>query len=120
VQLAALTLVFLVLLLILGAGFIAMPLVRGRGMAEPVDDGRRQIEREKELALQILRDLENDRRTGKIEQEDHDVLREEAEARAIGAMKRFDAATASGGGISDPIEAAILSERVRLEKEMPR
>jgi len=114
--------ILLILLVGIGLGFIAMPLVRARGGGSPGQaDERREALREKEGALQLLRDLEQDHRTGKLEPEDYAVLRPEAEARAIAAMKRCDGLAAeTGADVEDPIERAIRLERVRLERGASR
>ena len=109
---AVLAWVLLVLLVVLGFGFIAIPLGRRRTGARR--DDLRQALIQKESAIQLLRDFEHDRRTGKLDEEDYHSVRDEAEANAIEAMKRYDHL----GGVEgdDPIERAIRAEKMKIEK----
>jgi cytochrome c-type biogenesis protein CcmI len=110
--LAVLAWVLLILLIVLGFGFIAIPLRRGRTFARR--DEVRQALLQKESAIQLLRDFEHDRRTGKLDEEEYHAVREEAEANAVEAMKRYD--RLGGAERDDPIERAIRAEKMKIEK----
>jgi hypothetical protein len=102
-------------LLIVGAGaFIALPLRRRRLIARR-DEEKAQAAAEKEAALQLIRDLEQDRQTGKLEEDEYAEQRADAEARAILAMKRLE--SLGGAGDTDSVEQLIRRERTRLQKE---
>ncbi len=112
VRLAVLSWVLLALLIVIALGFILLPLRRGR-QAAPRDELRPALI-QKESALQLLRDFEHDRRTGKLDEEEYDAVREEAESRAIEAMKRYDSLGGADGG--DAVERAIRDEKMKIEK----
>ncbi len=105
--------VLLVLLLLGALAFVAAPLLRGAKTAQREEE-KRDLVHEREAALQLLRDLEHDRQTGKLDSDDYAAQRAEAEGRAIQAMRRLDALGVAEGG--DPLEAAIRLERIRLQK----
>jgi cytochrome c-type biogenesis protein CcmI len=110
--LAVLSWVLLILLIVIALGFILLPLRRGR-RAAPRDELRPALI-QKESALQLLRDFEHDRKTGKLDEEEYGAVREEAETRAIEAMKRYDRLGGSEG--EDAIERAIRTEKMKIEK----
>lgn len=108
----------LIIVLILGAlAYVAAPLARGHARARREEE-RRSALMEKEGALQLLGDLEHDRLTGKLGEEDFRQQREAAETRAIAAMRRLDSLGEPAG--ADPIEQAIRVERSRLQREARR
>jgi len=103
----------LLVLLVLGAlAFVGSPLLRPSGLLRREGSGSSAI-REKEAAIQLLRELEHDRQTGKLEEGDYRTQRAEAEARAIGAMKQLDSMGEAVG--EDLLERTIRLERIRLE-----
>ncbi|MDH5478411.1 MAG: zinc ribbon domain-containing protein [Nitrospinota bacterium] len=85
-----------VLLIVLGA--VAYPLL---GAAAPVsspeliENDLSDLLYRKEALYTALKDLEFDMRTGKIDQEDYDVMKKSLEAEAIGILGMIDA-TAKG------------------------
>jgi hypothetical protein len=100
--------------LVLGSlAYVGRSLVGGRRQVRREEE-RRALLLEREMALQLLRDLQHDHLTGKIEDEDFLAQKEETEARAILTMRRLDALGHEEGG--DPIEMAIRQERLRLQK----
>ncbi len=108
-----LTISLLIALLIGSAAFIAMPLMGGRKVV------RREEEREaalldREMALQLLRDLHHDHLTGKIDDRDFESQNAATEAIAIAAMKRADALGLAEG--ADPYEFLVRQERIRLQR----
>ena len=59
-------------------------------VATAADDERVRLREERDQALEALRDLELDRRTGKIADEDFDVLDAELRARAAAAIEALE------------------------------
>lgn len=109
---ALLAVVLLAILVILGGAFIVAPLrTRRRTMGR---DEVRQAFAQRESAIQLIRDFEHDHKTGKLGEDDYVAVRNEAEARAIEAMKRYDRLGGTEG--DDPVERAIREERSRIEK----
>lgn len=109
-----LTLVIFCVLLIGSAAFIGLPLFGGRRQARREED-RSAALLDREMAFQLLRDIQHDHLTGKVDDEDFAAQKASTEARAVGAMKRFDAIGGVEGG--DAIELLIRRERLRLQKE---
>jgi hypothetical protein len=109
-----LTLAILILLLLGAAAFVAMPLLGGRKTARR-DEERRATLMEREMAFQLLRDIQHDHLTGKIDDEDFMAQKAANESRAMAAMQRFDAL----GGVEsgDALEILIRQERARLQRE---
>jgi hypothetical protein len=76
----------------LAAGVTIFVLAPLRGPASPPrEDGREPAQRE-ETALDALRDIELDRATGKLNEDDYADLRARYEARAGEALRRRDGA----------------------------
>jgi hypothetical protein len=87
----------------LGAYRILLPLVTSENMdAPPLIGGRTRIalEREKQLVLRSLKELEFDFAMRKLSQVDYDEMSHRLRARAFGLMKQLDAS----GGYRDQIE----------------
>jgi cytochrome c-type biogenesis protein CcmH/NrfG len=87
---------FAVALLALGAAaYVLAPLFRP-GAAEAERTARvlseeQDLESQREMALSALRDLEDDRATGKIGDHDYDDLKARLSSRAVDVLKRLDA-----------------------------
>lgn len=118
--------VILAVLLTLGAlAFVAAPLLRGR-MRDRTRASRDSEEEllaarlEKDAAIQLLSDLEHDRSTGKLDDEDYLLQKAGAQERAVEALKRLDALGIAESSDGKPIEQWIREERLRLEKEARR
>ena len=84
-----------ILLGLAAAAFVLAPLFR-KDAAEAERVASRLSEAEelhsqREMALQALRDLEEDRATGKIDDRDHDEMKARLEGRAVDILKRLDA-----------------------------
>ena len=106
----------LVIAILLSLGslvFVFLPI--RRSAARPRSEEERALLAEKTAAIQLLADLEHDRFTGKLTEDDYRESRGLAEGQAISAMKRLDAL--DGGETDDPIEKLIQIERARLQKE---
>ncbi|HEX5044821.1 MAG TPA: hypothetical protein VFV75_18120 [Candidatus Polarisedimenticolaceae bacterium] len=56
------------------------------------------LQSEREMALSALRDLEDDRATGKISEADHAVLQARFTERAVAILKELDEAEAASRG----------------------
>ena len=86
--------VLFVLLALAAAAFVLAPLWR-RDAAEAerrssaLSDAR-ELESKREMLLASLKDLEDDRATGKIDDADYAELRSRLSAEAIAAMQRLD------------------------------
>jgi len=82
-----------------GAAWILAPLLRGEEalVAGSPADAAADLQSEREMALGALRDLEDDRATGKIGDADYEDLRARFTARAVEVMKRIDEAEAPAG-----------------------
>lgn len=106
-----LTWAILIALLLGSLVFIARPIAGRRQLARREEE-RRAALIEREITLQLLRDLQHDHLTEKIDDADFAAQKEAVESRAIEAMKRLDALGHSEGG--DPLEAAVRRERMRL------
>jgi len=86
-------------LVLLAAFFIAWPLLSGvepeaPGPGAASDGAESNPEHDKELALRAIREADFDHRTGKLSDEDHALLRQELEERALRAMAAIDDASA--------------------------
>ncbi len=111
---AVLTWILLIALIAGAAAFISRPLLRRR--LDPRRDGERtHAVAEKEAALQLIRDLDQDRQTGKLEEVEYAEQRAAAESAAIRAMKRLESFGVAPG--ADSLEQLIRLERARLQKE---
>jgi hypothetical protein len=84
--------------LVLAAGavaFILAPLIRGESEVErkrsTVDSVLQDLEARHEMALGALKDLEDDRQTGKIDDLDYRELKAKLTAEAVEIMKQLDA-----------------------------
>lgn len=105
----------LLIAMIAGAGaFIARPLLRRQRIVRKEDERARAVI-ERDSAIQLIRELEQDRRTGKLDEEEYETQRAAAEADAIRAMKQLEAAQTPGAG--EDLEALVRAERARLQKE---
>jgi cytochrome c-type biogenesis protein CcmI len=87
------------LVIVLAAAFfVAWPLLSDARTARTPDAGstigQGDPEHEKELALRAIREADFDHRTGKLSDEDHAVLRQELEERALRALSALDEASA--------------------------
>jgi cytochrome c-type biogenesis protein CcmI len=109
--------VFAILLAIGALAFVAAPLLRGRKRSRGMRQELREALLEKNAAIQLLHDLEHDRNTGKLDEEDYLEQKTAAELRAIAALRRLDEMGAPSEAGADPIEMLIREERRRLEKE---
>lgn len=109
-----LTLAILIILLLASLAFVTLPLLGGRRTARREED-RRAALMEREMAIQLLRDIQHDHLTGKIDDEDFVAQKAAIETRAIAEMRRFDAIGRVEGG--DSIEVLIRQERTRLQRE---
>ncbi len=108
----------LVIILTLGAlVYVIRPMIRGSAHIRRVGE-RRILLQEERAALLLLSELEHDRQTGKLDEEDYSRQMSVAERRAIEAMRRLDALGGASGG--DEVEALVRLERVRLERETRR
>ncbi|MEZ4648921.1 MAG: hypothetical protein R3E97_09080 [Candidatus Eisenbacteria bacterium] len=97
-----------------GLFFILRPLgsVEARERARAEGRRLRLLER-KAVLVHLLRDIEFDRKTGKLSDEDYATAKEEAEAQAIEVMMEIE--SNEGPWTPDRIETEIASMRARLE-----
>lgn len=84
-----------ILLGLAGAAFVLAPLFRkDAAEAERVASALSEAEElhsQREMALTALRDLEEDRSTGKIDDRDYAEMKARLEGRAVEILKRLDA-----------------------------
>jgi cytochrome c-type biogenesis protein CcmI len=68
--------------------FVLAPILSGTRRHR--ENERMRLEAQKEALVQLLRDLEFDRRTGKLSEADYEAAREEAELRAISVLASLE------------------------------
>ena len=86
----------------LAAAWIVAPLLRAdaaqQERARNFLGNLADLQSEREMALSALRDLEDDRATGKISESDYDSLKARFTERAVDVLKRLDEAEAASRG----------------------
>ena len=107
-------------LAVLALVYVMVPLVRasGAGALRPaaLADGR--AEPDEASAVEALREIEFDRATGKLSDEDYAALRATYAPRAVAELKAREEASvgtvaASGAGLDDPAERLIARVKAR-------
>jgi hypothetical protein len=97
--------------------FVARPLFAPRGAGEAGAEGpKARLRREKDGLLASLREMEFDFRTGKLTEDDYQVMRSNLEAHAIDALRQLDALEAADGldaELEDEIRALKASIAAR-------
>lgn len=106
--------VFVVVIALLGAAFVALPL-RHRAPISPAGGALDELNERRRSALEALVDLENENAVGKLSDEDLAELRPRYEAEALAVLDELAALDAGAG--DDAVEAEIASMRARLERE---
>ncbi|MCA9754188.1 MAG: hypothetical protein KDA27_00180 [Candidatus Eisenbacteria bacterium] len=97
-----------------GLYFILRPLGSAQSRERARAEGRRVRLLERKAALvQLLRDIEFDKRTGKLSEDDYVAAKEEAEAQALEVMLEIE--SLEGPWTTDRVESEIASMRLRLE-----
>lgn len=96
-----------VLVGLLGLFAVLRPLIWPPPPAEPVFEPVEQEETPRGVALLALKDIEFDRETGKLSDEDYRFLKEKYTAQAIEALRAEE-----GTGVPDDVEA-LVAHRVR-------
>ena len=100
-------------------GFVLYPLFReGVPVVKRVRPVREQRERREpsasERAVAILREVEFDRETGKLSENDYEILKRTYTREALAAFRSEDATAATAAGVpDDEVEAVILKYRAR-------
>ena len=109
----------MVVIVIMAIGLVVWvgePLVRGRRVRDAAEDARRDaIQRlmlQKETLYTAIRDLDFDHQTGKVDAEDHAVLRRQMEEEAAVVLRDLDLADPSAD-IDFAVEQHILAYRQR-------
>jgi rRNA maturation endonuclease Nob1 len=97
-------------------GFVLYPLFREGApvvkRARPVREVREPSASERAVA--ILREVEFDRETGKLSENDYEILKSTYTRQALAALRSEDAVEASAAGVpDDEVEAVILKYRAR-------
>jgi hypothetical protein len=79
---------------------------------EPLSERlRADLEREKNLTLRSIKELEFDRAMGKLSQQDFDQMAGRLRARAIGIMKQLDAGVSATNAPDRPVGRAATKRR---------
>ena len=101
------------------AALLIAPILRsGTASVSGVDEPEDAEETRKGMALSALREIQFDRATGKLSDEDYEELNARYTARALEVLRSEDAdaamaePVATGGGPGDPVEA-LIADRVR-------
>lgn len=97
--------------------FIFFPLSARRWVRDARADRNRALAVEKARVLELIKDLEFDRRTGKLSEADYEIARQEAEDEAIRIMKEMDATDAGKGWTDEALEEEIRRIRHDLARE---
>lgn len=95
------------------AFFVAFPLFMPEAMREPEQVGDAQVarwEKQKTDAYAAIKEAEFDLQMGKLTHEDHQVLREKYEARALEALAQLDELTKASGKAEARERESIASE----------
>jgi len=102
--------------------WIGEPLVRRRRVPDAAEDARRDaIERlvlQRETLYTAIRDLDFDHQTGKVDGEDHAVLRRQMEEEAAAVLRDLDLADPSSD-IDFAVEQHILAYRQKEDAASP-
>ena len=95
--------------------FVLLPLLTGEGIGswEVTSRARPLADTQRDSAVQALREIEFDRATGKLSDDDYATLKSDYTAQALVAMRAADAVAAGGAVSEDRIEALVQSARAR-------
>ena len=95
--------------------FVLLPLLTGEGVGswEVTSRARPLADTQRDSAVQALREIEFDRATGKLSDDDYATLKSDYTAQALVAMRAADAVAAGGAVSEDRIEALVQSARAR-------
>jgi hypothetical protein len=97
-------------------GYVLFPLLTGTMPITPRRHGAARVARSAESeAVAALREIEFDRATGKLSDNDYDELKTRYTARALQAIRVGGAAPAEGAA-EDAAEAAVLAYRARMAR----
>ncbi|HET9581957.1 MAG TPA: hypothetical protein VFP76_03995 [Gemmatimonadota bacterium] len=84
--------------LLLGAIWLAVyPLLAGGGRVPPSAEGVAELEAEKDRLIRDLHELDLDRATGKLSEEDYRALEARLKRRAVATLEEIDAARPRSG-----------------------
>ena len=97
------------------------PLVADLDAQPPLVDGRTRaaLEREKQLVLRSLKELEFDRAMGKLSDSDFTTMRDRLRTRALRLIRQLDDAQSYRARIERDLEALLASAPARAEGTVP-
>lgn len=113
------------LLAVLAVLIVVEPVLRGVSEPAPVlfadsDDEVDPLQRRRDLALAALKEIEFDRATGKLSEDDYQRLRSKYAREAVEVMRDIEASIPSVPSLpsssSDPVEALIANARAAAAK----
>ena len=107
------TLLAALALMLVVAALIAQPLLGPRRAAAAPESEPERLERERRRVIQAIREVDFDRRTGKLSPEDHARLRTSLQAEGADILRALSALKADAGGrdLDAEIEAAVAAIR---------
>lgn len=103
------------LLVLIALLFVFTPVAAG-WRRERAEVERERLLAEKATSLQLLRELEFDRRTGKLTEEDYETAYAEVELTTIAVLRRLDELGAVDPWTPEGLEAEIARVRDKLAK----
>ncbi len=109
------TLLAALALLLVVAALIAQPLLGPRRPALLPESERDRLERERKRIVRAIREVDFDRRTGKLNAEDHGRMRADLEAEGARVLRALGALETTPGlrDIDAEIEAAVAAFRAK-------
>jgi hypothetical protein len=90
--------------------FVGWPLVRGSRQAAAEAGELSNLQSERALAIEDIRELDFDRELGNLSVEDHQALRDQSKRRAVAVLRQLQA---QEGRIDEEIERAVAEVRRR-------
>ena len=101
--------------------FVMLPVLRGDwATMERSDDEVTEVDARKQAALRGLRDAEYDYHSGKIDQEDYQVLKSDLARQALAAMEEEESSPGHAADEGTPTDGASDADGDRLEVEIAR
>lgn len=111
------TLLAALALLLVVAALIAQPLFAPRRLAILPESEHDRLEHKRKRIVRAIREVDFDRRTGKLDAEDYSRMRADLEAEGAGVLRALGALQTTTGAqdIDAEIEAAVAALRVKTD-----